>query len=137
MQLTRIDRWLRTRFVHEIHVYTMRPPAEIPAGIVCQQLPDTPGAQFRFRFISRRPEPAEDLISRLKDNNQMFTTRVVDRSAWYVPLIAPKDKSAFYWVVWTCLSAVVVFTATQGIRLLWQNPEVRANVLDAIKVLQG
>lgn len=137
MQLTRIDRWLRERFVHEIHVYTLSAPGEIPAGIVCEQLPESPGRQFRFRFVSRRPEPAQHLIAHLKHNNQMFTTRIVDRSAWYVPLIAPKDKSAFYWVVWTLISVAGLFSATQGLRLLWQNPEVRANVLDALKVLQG
>lgn len=137
MHLTRLDRWLRERFVHETHVYTLRPPDEIPAGLVCEELPEAPGRNFRFRFVARRPEPAAALITRLKDNNQMFTTRVVDRSAWYVPIIAPKDKSAVFWLIWSLISATIAIAATQGIRLLWHNPEVKANILDALKLLQS
>ncbi len=137
MQLTRFDRWLRERFVYETHVYTLRPPEQIPPGIVCHELPETPGRNYRFRFVARQPRPAENLICALKDNNQMFATRVVERSAWYVPIIAPKDKSVVYWLLWSLLTAAAIFGATHGLRLLWQNPEVRTNVLDALRILKG
>lgn len=137
MHLTRLDRWLRERFVYETHIYTLRPPDQLPAGIVCHELPEAPGRNYRFRFVASRPESASHLIACLKDNNQMFTTRVVERSTWWVHIIAPKDKSVVYWLIWSFVSAVAVFGVTHGLRLLWQNPVFRANVLDAIKILQG
>ena len=136
MQLTRIDRWLRERFVYEIHVYTLRPPEQIPQGIVCHELPEAPGRTYRFRFVARQPKPAEHLITFLKDNNLMFTTRVVERSAWYVPFIAPKDKSIVFWLIWSALTTVAAISAINGLRLLWLNPDVRANVTDALKILK-
>jgi hypothetical protein len=137
MQLTRFDRWLRKRFVYETHIYTMRPPEEIPAGIIAEELPDTPGRRFRHRFIARKPELADQVISFLKGNNMMFTTRVVDRSAWYVPLIAPKGKSLTYWLAWSIITTVAVFGIASGLRKLWAMPGIRDNVIDAMNVLKG
>ncbi len=45
MQLTRLDRWLRNKFVHEIHVYSLRPPEVLPAGIRAEEMPDDIGAR--------------------------------------------------------------------------------------------
>jgi len=137
MQLTRFDRWLRERFVYETHIYTMRPPEDLPRGVMGESLPDTPGRRFRHRYVARKPEMATSLIEYLKTNNMMFTTRVVDRSAWYVPLIAPKDKSITYWFAWTIITGFAVFAAVSGAWALWSQPAFRENVMDAFKVLQG
>ena len=137
MQLTRFDRWLRERFVYETHIYTMRPPEDLPAGIVAEDLPEAPGRRFRHRFIARKPELANQVIGFLKGNNMMFTTRVVDRSAWYVPLIAPKGKSITYWLAWSAITTVAVFGIAAGLRKLWTMPGVRDNVIDAMNVLKG
>jgi len=137
MQLTRLDRWLRERFVYETHIYTLRPPEELPPGMISEELPETPGRRFRHRFIARKPELATSLIEVLKGHNMMFTTRVVDRSAWYVPIIAPKDKSITYWFVWTFISAAGVFGIAAGLRALWAQPGIRENVMDAFQVIQG
>jgi hypothetical protein len=102
-----------------------------------EDLPEAPGRRFKHRYVARKPETAVSLIESLKAHNMMFTTRVVDRTAWYVPLIAPKDKSITYWAAWTVISAVGVFSAVTGLRALWAQPEIRENVMDALKVLQG
>lgn len=137
MQLTRLDHWLRERFVYETHVFTMRPPAELPTGVIAEELPDAPGRTYRHRFIARRPDLATRLIATLKAHNQMYTTRVIDRRAWYVPLLAPKGKSLTYWLAWAAISAAACFAGTVALRALWSNPEFRANILDALNVLQG
>jgi hypothetical protein len=137
MQLTRFDRWLRERFVYETHVFTMRPPGQIPAGLIAREVPEAPGRTYRHRFIARDPKLAEQFIAILKDNNQMFTTRVVDRSAWYVPIIAPKNRSLTYWLAWAAISAAAIYVITAGLHTLWSNPEFRANALDALKVFKG
>jgi len=137
MQLTRFDRWLREKFVHEIHVYSLRPPEMMPGGVRAEELPDTPGRRFRHRYVVRNTRAAEALIDSFKEHNQMFTTRVVDRKAWYVPLVAPEDKSVTWWLLWVVLSAFGLFTLGQAIRSLWLNAEFRENFMEALEILQG
>ena len=137
MQLTRIDRWLREHFVYETHVFTLRVPPRLPGGVIAQDLPDTPGRTYRHRFIARDPKRARQLIRTLKQNNQMFATRIVDRNAWYVPLIAPKDKSLVYWLLWVFITAALAYTIVAAARAVWANPELREEILDALKILQG
>jgi hypothetical protein len=77
------------------------------------------------------------LIQQLREGNQMFTTRVVDREAWYVPLIAPQGKSITWWFVWLGVTAGVVFGLVHLGRLAWSNPELRKNVSEALQILKG
>jgi len=137
MELTRFDRWLRERFVYETHVYTLRPPESVPAGVIAEELPESPGRKFKHRFILRSDRAVEALIEQLRESNQMFTTRVVDREAWYVPLIAPQGKSVTWWLVWMALTMVGVFGLVHLGRLAWANPELRKNVNEAIEILKG
>jgi hypothetical protein len=137
MQLTRFDRWLRERFVYETHIYTMRPLGELPFGVIAEDLPEIPGRRFRHRFIARKPELATQIISFLKGQNMMFTTRVVDRSAWYVPLIAPKGKSITFWFAWSFITLVAVFGIAVGVRKLWTMPGFQENLADAFRIIQG
>jgi hypothetical protein len=67
----------------------------------------------------------------------MFTTRVVDREAWYVPLIAPNGKSITWWFIWLGITLVVVFFLVHLGRLAWANPELRKNVAEAFEILKG
>lgn len=137
MQLTRLDRWLREKFVHETHVYTLRLPEKVPAGVLIENLPDIPGRRFKHRFIARKGAAVEALISTLKENNQMFTTRVVDRHAWYVPIVAPKDRSITWWLIWLLLSAGGGLGLAHLGRTLWANDELRRNILEALDILKG
>ena len=138
MQLTRFDRFLREKFVHETHVYSLRPPEILPAGVRAEELPDLPGRRFRHRYIIRSHKAADALIEQFKAHNQMFTTRVVDRKTWYVPLVAPRDnKSVTWWCVWVVITAIGVFTLTQAGRALWSNPEFRENFAEALEIMKG
>jgi hypothetical protein len=137
MELTRFDRWLRERFVYETHIYTLRLPESVPAGVIAEELPDSPGRKFKHRFILRSDSAVKALIEQLRDGNQMFTTRVVDREAWYVHLIAPQGKSVTWWLVWLVFTMVGVFGLVHLGRLAWANPELRKNVTEAIEILKG
>ncbi|BCU78232.1 hypothetical protein [Luteolibacter sp. LG18] len=138
MQLTRFDRWLRESFVHETHVYTMRPVEDLPSGLRHEELPDQPGRKFKHRYRAKKSRNADKLIRVLKQNGQMFTTRVVDRESWYVPYIAPKDNRSVTWLVITriCMAAGLFFLVGILIRL-WEDPDMRANILDSFKILKG
>lgn len=137
MQLTRLDRWLRERFVYETHIYTLRPPASVPAGVIAEELPESPGRKYKHRFILRSDSAVAALIEQLRDSSQMFTTRVVDREAWYVPLIAPQGKSITWWFIWLGITAVGVFGLVHLGRIAWADPELRKNVAEAFEILQG
>lgn len=137
MQLTRLDRWLRERYVYETHVYTLRMPESVPAGVIAEELPESPGRKFKHRFILRSDSAVKDLIGQLRDGNQMFTTRVVDREAWYVHLIAPQGKSITWWLVWLGITVCAVFLLVQLGRTAWADAELRKNVEEAIEILKG
>jgi len=137
MQLTRFDRWLREKFVHETHIYSLRPPEFIPAGIETDDLPERPGARFKHRYVAKDSKSAMVIIESLKENNQMFTTRVVDRKDWYVRFLAPEGRSVTWWCVWLVLFIIGAFTIGSALRALWLNPTFRENFDDAIRVLQG
>ena len=66
-----------------------------------------PGKRYKHLFIANSSKAADALIRQLKENSQMYTTQVVDRDAWYVPFIAPKEKSVTWWLI----SLVVISTS--------------------------
>ncbi|WP_367874823.1 hypothetical protein [Luteolibacter sp. Populi] len=134
MQLTRLDRYLRERFVYETHIYTLRLPASIPAGAIAEELPESPGRKFKHRFILRSDKAVLALIGELRDGNQMFTTRVVDREAWYVPLIAPQGKSVTWWLIWAAVTAAIVVGVLFLGKMAWANEELRTNAGEALKL---
>ena len=137
MQLTRLDRFLRERFVYETHVYTLRLPASIPPGTIAEELPESPGRKFKHRFILRSDKAVRQLIDELRNANQMFTTRVVDREAWYVPLLAPNGKSVTWWLIWASMTAVGVFGLIHVTKMAWANEELRKNVAEALELLKS
>lgn len=137
MQLTRIDRWLREKYVYETHIYTLRPPESVPAGVIAEELPETPGRRFRHRFIVRDSRQVDRLIQDLRAGNQMFTTRVVDREAWYVPFIAPQGKSIVWMLVWAVITVVGLVSVGRWAYGMWLNPEMQKNLKEAFKIFQG
>jgi hypothetical protein len=137
MQLTRFDRWLRKKFVYELHIQTLRPPEFIPAGIRAIDLPESPGRRYKHLYIAGSSKAADELIRVLKENNQMYNTQVVDRKSWYVPFIAPKEKSVTWWLFSMVVISISAFFALLYIKGLVENPEFRKNFMDAIKVMKG
>lgn len=137
MQLTRFDRWLRKKFVYELHIHTLRPPESIPAGIRAVVLPDVVGRRYKHLYIASSSKAADRLIRQLKENSQMYTTEVVDRKAWYVPFIAPKNKSLSWWLFSATVVLVSVFFALVYIKSLVEDPEFRKNFADAVKLFRS
>jgi hypothetical protein len=137
MQLTRFDRWLREKFVYETHIQTLRPPETIPAGIQSVEMPDVPGKRYKHLFVASSSKAADELIRQLKENSQMYTTQVVDRDAWFVPFIAPKEKSVTWWLVSVFFTAVASFFVLLYLKGLVQDHEFRKNFMEAIKLMKG
>ena len=93
MQLTRFDRWLKEKFVYEIQILTLRPTENLPPGVRQVELPEKVGRRFKFLYTTGKSKAAEALLTDLKQNNQMFTTKVVDRDSWWIQFVAPEHKS--------------------------------------------
>lgn len=137
MQLTRFDRWLREIFVYEMHIRTMRPPESVPKRIRSVDLPETPGSRFRHLFIARRNQDADALIRQLRENNQMFTSEIVERRNWWTRIVAPADRSISWWLfsaAFMVLGSIVVRFCFQS---LADNPQIRDNVGKALDLFKS
>jgi hypothetical protein len=137
MQLTRFDRWLREMFVYETHIQTLRPVEEVPRGVRQIDLPETPGRRFKHLYIAPNSKDADRLIASLKENSQMYQTSIVDKDAWYVPLVAPKEKSVTWWLFSVLFFTVASFVVLLYLKTLVQDPEFRKNFAEAIEILKG
>lgn len=137
MQLTRFDRWLREKYVYETHIHTLRPPESIPKGIQTVEIPDVPGKRYKHLYVAGSSRLADALIDELKANSQMYTTQVVDRKSWYVPFIAPKNKSVTWWLISCVVITLSVFTGLIYLKGLTEDAEFRKNFMDALKLLKS
>jgi hypothetical protein len=137
MQLTRLDRWLLQRFVHETQIYTMREPDELPAGVRHEEIPEKPGQKYKHLYSTRSTKKLDLLLDELKKGGQMFTTRVIDRPVWYAPILGPKGKSVTWWIFWKIIGAFVIVNILITLKSLWDNPVVRENVMDSIRIFKG
>lgn len=137
MQLTHFDRWLRQKFVYQTHIHTLRPPATLPTGI--RALPQSAQAvnRYKFHFVATSSRSADALIRQLKADGQMYTTRVINRNAWFVPLLAPKDKSVSWWLFSMVLILGVVAYCLLGLKSLVEDPVFRKNFMDSLRVIKG
>ena len=137
MQLTRLDRWLKEKFVYEIQILTLRPAEEVPRGIRVLDLPEKPGRRYRHLYTTGNGEKAERLLSSLKENNQMFTTKIVDKEAWWVQFIAPEGKSPTWYLVSVFIFMGALLPVVIWLRGLLQDPEFIKNAKESIEILKG
>lgn len=136
MQLTHFDRWLREKFVYETHIQTLRPPKFIPAGIRRVAMPNASNNRYKHLFIAHSSKAANTLIRQLKENGQMYTTRIVDRNAWFVPFIAPKHTSVTWWLISTVVFSTSAVFGLLYLRTLVDDPEFRKNFLESLEILK-
>lgn len=137
MQLTRIDRWLKETFVYEIQIYTLREAPAPPGKIRHIDLPEKSGRRFKHLYTTNDPVAAEKLLIKLKEENQMFTTKVVDKDGWWVQFIAPEGRSPTWYVVSAFLFMALATPLVIWIRSLLADPEFIQNVKDTFETLKG
>ncbi len=137
MQLTRIDRWLKEKFVYEIQILTLRPAENVPRGIRVTNLPELAGRRYKHLYTTGRAKAAEALLKRLKEENQMFTTKVVDKDAWWVQFIAPEGKSPTWYVVSVFLLMLGFTPVVIWVRGLINDPEFIENMKGTLEIIKG
>jgi hypothetical protein len=137
MQLTRIDRWLKEKFVYEIQILTLRQAEEIPKGMREIEIPEKPGRRFRYLYKTRNAKAAEKFLSDLKEHNQMFSTKVVDSDAWWVQFVAPEGRSVTWYLASVFLLMGAMTPVVIWVRGLVQSPEFMKNLEEAKEILKG
>jgi hypothetical protein len=137
MQLTRFDRWLRERYVYETHIQTLRAPEFVPKGVRAEQLPEIPGKRFKFLFIVRGSRAADAFVTRLKEENLMFSTTVVDRQGWFVRWLAPQHGSVTWFLAWVVVGGISGFFGIRYLYLLLTDPEVQKMLREALETIRA
>lgn len=138
MQLTKLDRWLKERFIYETHIFTLRlPEAGLPRGVRVEDVESEKSGDYRHKLVIRNNALAERVIELLKANHLMYATHVVEGKHWYNQRIAPHGKSFTYrWILRFC-TLVLVCLGAWGAVLLLRNPELIATVKDTFKELKS
>lgn len=137
MQLTKIDRWLKETFVYQIQILTLRKCENVPDGVNEVELPEKPGRRFKYLYTTGKNAAAEKLLAALKEGNQMFSTKVTDKDAWWVQFIAPEGKSPTWYVLSVFASMGLLTPIVVWVRGLLQSPEFMRNLEDARKIMGG
>lgn len=137
MQLTSFDRWLKEKFCIETHVQVLRMPEELPRGIKVVELPDVPGRRFQYLLVAKKTKVADRLFEILRSESMMYNTQIVVKDNWYVRFIAPEERSVTWSIISWIIITVIVAVIGATVYRLWQNPEIRENVKDAIEILKG
>jgi hypothetical protein len=136
MQLTRFDHWLRERFVYETHIHTLRMPESLPKGIRSVSLTDISGKRYKCLLIAKTSKDADSLIIELKQNSQMYATQVVEKNKWYVPWLAPKNKSVTWWLFSTLLICISVFVCLIKLKTFTDDEGFRKTFFEAMDILK-
>lgn len=137
MQLTRIDRWLKDKFVYQTQILTLSVCEDVPKGVKQIELPEKPGRRFKYLYTTRSSSAAEKLLTGLKEKNQMFNTKIVDREAWWVEFIAPEGRSPTWYVVSVFAFMGALTPVVIWVRGLLQSPEFMRNFEEAKEILRG
>lgn len=137
MQLTRFDRWLKETFVYQIQILTLRPCESVPKGVKEIDLPEKPGRRFKHLYTTGSNEAADKLLAELKEGNQMFTTKVVEKEAWWVEFIAPDAKSVTWYLTSVFVTMAVLAPVVIWVRGLLQSPEFMKNIKETMEIMKG
>ena len=137
MQLTRFDRWLKETFVYETQILTLRPAEVIPRKIRQVELPEKAGRRYKHLYTTGNAKAADALLKSLRDENQMFTTKIVDKDAWWVQFIAPEGRSPSWYLISVFLLMAGLTPVVIWIRGLLQSPEFIKNMQDTLEIIKG
>jgi len=137
MQLTRLDRWLKERFIYETHILTLRlPEVELPDAVIVTEIEQNKRGDYRHRLTVKDNKLAADMIELLKQEHIMHAIHVVEGKHWYNQRIAPEGKSFTYLLIFRFLSLVGCCFIGLGIYKLAQNEELRSTIKDTIEELK-
>lgn len=138
MQLTRLDRWLKERFIYETHIFTLRIPEEgVPNGVEVTEVEQKKSGDYKFRLRIKDNKLAEQMVLTLKEQHIMHATHVVEGKHWYNRRISPKGKSFTYMWILRFFTFCGICSAGYGLYVLSQNEALMNTLRDTIKELKS
>ena len=138
MQLTKLDRWLKERFIYETHIFTLRlPECKLPKGVEIEDVEQNKGGDYRHRIMIKDNEIAQNVMKLLKEDHIMHATHVVEGKNWYNQRIAPEGKSFTYRWILRFISLIILSAGAYGVFKLSQNEELRSTIMDTIEELKS
>lgn len=139
MQLTKLDHWLKQRFIYETHIFTLRLPEEgLGRGIEVQELEQNKGGDYRHRLIIKNNKQAENLIAELRQRQIMHATHIIEGKNWYNKHLSPRNGKSFtYQWILRFSGLVVACFGAWGAYLLMQNQELISTLKSTLDELKG
>jgi hypothetical protein len=138
MQLTKLDRWLKERFIYETHIFTLRlPECKLPKGVEIEDVEQSKSGDYRHRIMIKDNEIAQNVMKLLKEDHIMHATHVVEGKNWYNQRIAPEGKSFTYRWILRFISLIILSAGAYGVFKLSQNEELRSTIMDTIEELKS
>ena len=137
MQLTKLDRWLKERFIYETHILTLRlPEDDMPAGVIVKELEQNKKGDYRHRIMIKDNKIADDVMALLKQNQIMHAIHVVEGKNWYNQRIAPEGKSFTYVWIFRFFGVIGICSIGFAARKFWENEDLRNTIMDTIDELK-
>lgn len=138
MQLTKLDRWLKERFIYETHIFTLRlPERKLPSGVKVKDLEQNKGGDYRHRLMIKDNELAQNVIQELKADHIMHAVHVVEGENWYNNRIAPEGRSFTYMWLFRFVGLILACAGAYGVFQLAQNEDLVKTIKDTIEELKS
>ena len=138
MQLTKLDRWLKERFIYETHILTLRlPEGGLPAGVKLKEIDSVKSGDYRFKLIIKDNDLADEVLTILKKNRLMYSTHIIEGKHWYNQRIAPEGRSFTYQWIFRFITVVIACVAIWGVSILLRNPALIATIKDTLNELRS
>ena len=139
MQQTKLDHWLKQRFIYETHIFTLRLPEEgLGRGVEVQEVEQNKSGDYRHRLVIRNNKLAESLIAELRQRQIMHATHIIEGNNWYNKHLAPCSGGSFtyQWII-RFLGFVIACIGAWGIYQLMQNEELVSTLKSTWEELKG
>lgn len=112
MQQTRLDNWLRRRFSLETHFFTFTIPASLPKRAKVRKVDPGRGGSYQFETIVRRQKDIEALLASLKQGQQAYSTKVINRKGFLAKICDPPGGQSFtFRLIWFLIMAIIIVAA--------------------------
>ena len=113
---TKFDRWLIETFVYEHHIKVVRIPNKLPSGTKVSEIK---AKQYHYQLVAKNGKKANILIDYLNDTGAVFSTKIIEGSHWYNPIIYNKSKSFTFRLFWWIVTLIgVYYLYIQGLKFI-------------------
>lgn len=100
MQQTRLDHWLRRRFVHETRIYCNVLPGALGAGYSVEEAGEGRAGTHRYRITPLDDNALDQLVERLRYEGITYAAAIEDQPGDLAQWLNRPGRSVTYEIVW-------------------------------------